>query len=155
MATEGWYYLHTNGELIYKRELGDTAADIRDSDFARGLWPCDPSDRETAWRTLVEALAAGANKTRVLELAAKWQCDDEDAEMYAERIGCNLFMDGNKWCATDGRFIDLQQSPAGFGDTKLEAMAALAVELGYKPSKMWGATFHDLLNTKREVAANG
>ena len=100
MATEGWYYLHTNGELIYKRELGGTAADIRESDFARGLWPCDPGDRELAWRIVVEALAAGANKARVLELAAKWQCDDEDAETYAERVGCNLFMDGNKWCAT-------------------------------------------------------
>ena len=22
MSLEGWYYLHTNGDLIYKRELG-------------------------------------------------------------------------------------------------------------------------------------
>jgi hypothetical protein len=38
---EGWYYLHTNGDLIYKRELGETAADIRESSFARarmGTW---------------------------------------------------------------------------------------------------------------------
>jgi hypothetical protein len=148
MAIEGWYYLHTNGELIYNPELGGTAAYIQESSFARGLWPLDPSDRETGWRTLVEELAAGANKTCVLELAAEWGCDDADAEIYAERIGCNLFTDGKKWRATR-RFIDLQGSPAGFGDTALEAMAALAVELGYKPSKIWGATFHDLLNTKR------
>ena len=60
---QGWYYLHTNGDLIYKRELGGTAADIRESDFAK--------------------------------------------------------------------------------------------QLGYKPSKMWGETFHDLLNHNREVAQHG
>ena len=90
---QGWYYLHTNGSLIYKRELGRTAADIRESDFARGLWPLDPSDREGAWRIVIEGLAAGANP-------------------------------------------------------------ALAKELGYAPTKMWGATFADLLN-KRENARDG
>ena len=25
MSIDGWYYLHTNGDLIYKRELGETA----------------------------------------------------------------------------------------------------------------------------------
>ena len=28
MGLEGWYYMHKNGEMIYKRELGGTAADI-------------------------------------------------------------------------------------------------------------------------------
>jgi hypothetical protein len=65
MSIEGWYYLHTNGELIYKRELGETAADIRESPFAKGLWPLDVSDRENAWRICVEGLAAGANRARV------------------------------------------------------------------------------------------
>jgi hypothetical protein len=50
MALQGWYYLHTNGSLIYKRELGGTAADIRESDFARAMWPLDPADRAGAWR---------------------------------------------------------------------------------------------------------
>lgn len=148
MAIEGWYYLHENGSLIYKRELGGTAADIRESDMALGLWPHDPGDRECAWRICVEGLAAGANPERVAELAEKWRCTDDDADEYATRVGCNLFMDGDKWCATDMHFLDLVQSPAGFGDTKLEAMAALAKDMGYKPSKMWGATFSDLLQRR-------
>jgi hypothetical protein len=45
MSIIGWYYLHENGSLIYKREIGGTAADIRESDLARGLWPLDPQDR--------------------------------------------------------------------------------------------------------------
>ena len=73
MSISGWYYLHTNGELIYKRDLDGTAADIRESDFARALWPMDPTDRESAWTILVEALALGANEERIAELEAALQ----------------------------------------------------------------------------------
>lgn len=142
---EGWYYLHTNGDLIYKRELGATAADIRESDFAKGLWPVDPEDRKGAWNILVEAWAAGAHQHRILELADKWGCNDMDAEHYADIIGAKIFLDGNSWCATRKDFINLQESPAGFGHNALEALAELAKRLGYKPSKMWGAEFSDLL----------
>lgn len=145
MALEGWYYLHTNGSLIYKREMGGTAADILESDFARGLWPCDPTDREGAWRILVEASAAGASKERIADLAKQWRCDDADADIYAERIGVEIELDGNAWCAMPPGFTNLQESAAGFGSTKLEALAELCKEIGYRPSKMWGATFADLL----------
>ncbi len=150
---DGWYYLHTNGELIYKRELGSTAADIRESDFARALWPVDPTDREGAWTILVEALAAGAKPERVAELATKWGCDNEDAQVYADRVGCILRQDGNAWCATKTDFINLQESPAGFGDSCLDAMAHLAKILGYKPSKMWGSHFSDLLKAENKEAS--
>lgn len=149
----GWYYLHTNGDLIYKRDLDGTAADIRESDFARGLWPMEPTDREGAWNIVVEGLAAGAKMARVKELADLWGCDDADAKFYAERIGVKLSRDGNQWCATRWDFQNLQESPAGFGDTCLQAMGALAKELGYRPWKMWGAHFSDLL--KQSVVREG
>jgi len=150
---EGWYYLHTNGELIYKREIdGSTAADIRESDFARGLWPVDPADRAGAWTILVEGLAAGADRPRVLALAERWGCGDGDAEEYAKRLGVRLARDGNQWCATRADFVNLQESKAGFGRTCLEAMADLARELGYRPSKMWGTTFAELVKVT-EVAS--
>ncbi len=38
----------------------------------------------------------------------------------------NLTMDGNQWCATLPDFINLQESPAGFGDTQDGAIANLA-----------------------------
>lgn len=145
MGTIGWYYLHTNNELIYKSD-SEAIADIRESDFARAAWPIDPSDREGAWNLLVEALSLGAKKERVLELAKKWGCDNEDAESYAERVGVVLELDGNAWCAHRKDFENLQESPAGFGDTKLEAMAELCHTLEYKADKLgWGATFKDLL----------
>lgn len=143
----GWYYLHTNGNLIYKRDLEGTAADIRESDFAVALWPMDEGDRLTAWTVLVEGLAAGANKARVEELAAKWNCDDNDADVYGLHVGCLFVRNGDQWAAHRLDFENLQESPSGFGSTKLEAAAALAKALGYRPSKFWGHTFQDLLSS--------
>jgi hypothetical protein len=144
---EGWYYLHVNGQLLYKRELGGTVADLRDSYLVRAVWPVDPTDRAGCWRILVEAWAADANRERVTELAQKWGCDDIDAHEYASRIGAKLVLDGSNWCATKQDFVDLQTSPAGFGATCLEALANLAKALGYKPHKLWGAEFSHLLKT--------
>jgi hypothetical protein len=146
---EGWYYLHENGELIYKLELGGTAADIRDSDLARCMWPMDKADRMGAWNILVEGLALGARKSRVDELAEKWGCNDTDADNYASRLAIRLDMDGNKWCATGPGFTNLQEFPAGFGDTKLEAMAGLAKDMGVHSGKMWRVTFADMLKQEQ------
>lgn len=152
MSIVGWYYLHTNGQLIYKPNSDYVVADIRDSDLAKSLWPVDPSDRFGAWSLLIEALSAGANKDRVNELACKWGCNDNDAIIFAERAGVKLQMDGDKWCATRTDFTNLQEHPAGFGETALVAMSALCTELGYKPSKMWPQTFAKLVSVKQEVA---
>lgn len=149
MSIEGWYYLHTNGELIYKRELGGTAADIRESDFARCLWPMNPADRLCAWNIVVEGLAAGANKERVEELAKLWKCDDDDADIYGLHIGVQFMREGDQWMAHRLDYENLQESPVGFGPTKLEAMSELARALGYQPSKMWGASFADLLGVPK------
>ena len=151
MERKHLYYLHENGDLIHKRELdGSIAAGIRESPFARGLWFIDQNNREHAWNVLVEALAGGAKASRIQELAEFWGCNDSDAPNYAQRLGFLLGKDGSAWCATRGDFINLQESPAGFGNTALEAMAALAKELGYKPSKMWGNTFGSLLTAGRD-----
>lgn len=140
----GWYYLHVNGDLIYKPGSG-AIVDIRDSDLAVAAWPIDLIGRAGAWRVLVEGLAAGAKKSRVDDLAEKWGCSDADAEHYAAHIGAILQKDGNAWMAARRDFINLQESPAGFGDTALEAFAALAKELGYRPAKMWGPEFSSLV----------
>jgi hypothetical protein len=39
-----------------------------------------------------------------------------------------LFMDGNGWCCTRLNFINLQESPAGFGETLYEAQQNLLKE---------------------------
>jgi len=141
----GYYYLHENGQLIFKRDLGDTAADLEESDLVKAFWPINTGDRQSAWDLLVELLASGVNRERIHELSQKWGCNDNDAPTYAERVGAKLFKDGDFWCATRKDFIDLQQSPAGFGDTALEALGKLCKALGFKPHKIWGNRFTDLL----------
>jgi hypothetical protein len=37
----------------------------------------------------------------------------------------NICLDGNAWCATRDGFINLQESPAGFGDTLRETIEDL------------------------------
>ncbi|WP_312740494.1 hypothetical protein [Cedecea neteri] len=144
MSINGWYYLHQNGDLIYKPSP-DAIVDIRDSDFAVCAWPIDVKDRKSAWELLVESLALGANKSRVKELAQKWNCNDSDADMFASVVGVVIKEDGNAWCAHKSDFIDLQVSPSGFGDSKLEALASLAESLGLTGGHIWRNTFSDLV----------
>jgi len=149
MSIQGWYYLHENKELIYKPETdGSTAADIRESNFCHSMWPLDPADRAGAWRILVEASSLDANPARIKELADKWGCNDTDAQIYADSLGVALTLDGNQWCATPPWFSNLQESEAGFGDTCLDALAALCKELGFRGGKMWNATFESLLQAE-------
>ena len=45
-----------------------------------------------------------------------------------------FFKDGNAWCCVRGDFINIQESPAGFGDTMDEALTMLHAEVTGKPS---------------------
>ena len=46
--------------------------------------------------------------------------------------GYAIFRDGGCWCAVPPHFRDLMLDPAGFGDTKEEAVAALHADMGYQ-----------------------
>lgn len=76
---DGFYYLHTNGALIWKRFRPDP------SDFVVQVWAIDTTDRACAWSFLLEALASGASIGRVSELAAKWECNTQDLPRYMAR----------------------------------------------------------------------
>lgn len=124
----GWYYLHQNSDLIFRKFRPE-----EDSSFVQRVWPLNTEDRATAWIILIEALALGARRERVDELATLWGCDDRDAQLLVEHARYpdgtpvfRLYKDGDAWCATFHDFIDLQSSQAGFGDTCLEALADLA-----------------------------
>jgi hypothetical protein len=138
----GWYYLHTNKQLIYKNSP-DAIDDIRESDFCESVWAWD-YERHTAWGILVEALSLGADKDRIKELADKWGCTDIDADNYAAYLGIDIGMDGAAHYARKRDFGNAQENPIGFGETYLEAMANLAKELGYTGGKMWNHTFKTL-----------
>ncbi|KKL19505.1 hypothetical protein LCGC14_2464790 [marine sediment metagenome] len=60
---------------------------------------------------------------------------DGRCTLFVPRLACpnhggprvRTFMDGNKWCAVKPDFVDLMESPAGFGDTREEAIKELGV----------------------------
>jgi len=140
-----WYYLAGDGSLLCSNDLAKLQEDFRYGDI-QAYWFLDTEYRETAWRLLVEAVALGADMGQVRELAALWGCTDEDADIYAKKISVELQIDGNAWCATPPGFVNPAESSIGYGDTKLEALASLATDMGFvKPCKVWGAHFDDLL----------
>lgn len=125
---DGYYYLHTNGDLIYKPAIVvESDPGYFDSPFVKETWGFLKERRECAWTILIEALALGARPSRVKELQQHWKCSNDDASIYAERMGLQIHQDGNSsWCATFSDFVNLQESQAGFGEDALEAFADLA-----------------------------
>ncbi|GAG54003.1 unnamed protein product [marine sediment metagenome] len=124
---KGYYYLHTDGDLIYKNALiVDSDPAYFDSPFVKKYWFFDSEQRFDAWHICIEALALGAKKKRVFELKEKWGLTDEDGKKFAEVAKLKIFKDGDKFCAAFDDFIDIPESQCGFGDTALETFAELA-----------------------------
>lgn len=86
MSITHYYYLHTNGSLICKpASTVENDPQYFDSNFVVKYWPCDLSNRETAWNIIIESLALGADIARVKDLCEKWACDINDAHNYLAR----------------------------------------------------------------------
>lgn len=147
---DGWYYLHVNHDLIYKRDSPGQDADIRESDFATALWAWD-GERATAWQILVEALSLGAKTARIEDLAEAWGCDEKDAITYAISIGAMLNTDGKRKTACRSNFSRTDKSPVGFGNSYLEALADLCKKVGFVGGKLWNASFHDIMRNDKTV----
>ena len=120
MEEASFYYLHTNGDLIHKRFLPDP------SDFVKRTWTFRPEHRESAWILVTEAAALGARSSRIEQLIKKWGLTDKDAEIFAERVGLKLFLDGDQWCAAFGDFVNIQESQCGVGPRAIDALIDLS-----------------------------
>lgn len=83
MSEQGWYYLHENGDLIFKRY----EPEIEAGGFVKRVWALDVSDRAGAWRILLEAAANGAMLSRLIELARKWDVTPQDLPNYMGHAG--------------------------------------------------------------------
>lgn len=84
--TDGYYYLHSNGSLHFKK----FCPEIEDGGFVRMIWPLDLSERGNAWVIAIEAGALGADKSRIEELREKWGLTDTDAWQFARASGMKL-----------------------------------------------------------------
>ncbi len=81
----GYYYLHINGDLIYKPTIVDSDPSYFDSDFVKKYWRFDSEDRNDAWTIILEALMLGADINRIKELSSKWGLTLEDFCKFAQR----------------------------------------------------------------------
>lgn len=85
-----FYYLHTNGSLIYKPHAD--VADLEESDFVVEYWAWN-ENRETLWSILIEGLGLSAapeiTTSHVAEIAPLWHCDARDLMEYMARIDVN------------------------------------------------------------------
>ncbi len=119
MTEPSFYYLHTNGELIWKKFRPES-----DSPFVRKIWTLRPDERESCYIILVEAACMGANMTRILELAKHWGCDGADGLTFCERMG---FICQPKECEAGNGFElwhkeDAPERTHGWGSSPLLAL---------------------------------
>ena len=76
-----FYYLHTNGDLIWKKFEPEY-----DSPFVKKIWPCDVTDRMNAWKIVLEALALKAQHERIRQLCIKWKMGWNDLKEMLFRV---------------------------------------------------------------------
>lgn len=127
MPVEGYYYLHTNGDVIYKKRLDDAQmADFHESPFVVHVWQFDPEERAVAYVIVAEASALGAKPERIEELIAHWNITDEDAQVFAERTHMVLKHDDDHWdCFFEGAPLDGEDPQVGQGKRAIDAIIAL------------------------------
>ena len=75
-----YYYLHTNGELIYKNaysvdSLG--AFDYFDSDFVQKYWIIDTENIKSIKKMISEALKMNVNKSCILDIIKRFKINLE------------------------------------------------------------------------------
>lgn len=76
----GFYYLHTDGNLIFKSQsVMDYDPHYFDSPFVKKVWRIDLRDRFTAWQVVLEALDMGCSIPRAKELSEKWGLTIDDS----------------------------------------------------------------------------
>lgn len=83
----GYYYLHTNGSMIYKNAFAvESDPNYFDSDFVKKYWRFNSESRRDAWTMVLEGLALGMDRTRARELVDKWGLTFDDCMEMLSRV---------------------------------------------------------------------
>lgn len=126
-----FFYLHANGDLIYKSQAEER--DFLESPFALAYWPVDTLNRANAWSILVEAGAMGATPEALQRLQAAWSCDDGDGLVFAGLCGLQLQINHSRGqCICD---IPGAVGAVVSGNSVLSALVELARFLGTRSAK--------------------
>lgn len=100
---DGYYYLHTNGEVIYKPFIDlQQMDDFEQSPFVKRYWIADHKDRTNAWIIAVEAAAYGAAEGAIERLKKGWGLTDEDGEKFLQHVRVlHGKLDSGEWIVWD------------------------------------------------------
>jgi hypothetical protein len=112
------------------KKMGFDSMTVKPSDGGMRFFTAVPSETEAQRESREQkAQIKKADKRKVdLELTIS-ESLSEIANIDDENPNYDIFMDGDSICATKKDFINLQESPAGFGDTKAEAISELESQL--------------------------
>ena len=84
----------------------------------------------------IENLESSENATKATSLVSNFLSNLNDYISHINELNdeydrdeYRIFKDGSAWCATRGGFVNLQESPAGFGETPSDALNELQMEL--------------------------
>jgi len=98
---------------------------------------------------VIESLAMGVSMAHVMEVLEDNHIDADDCVNYINYLGAKLSKDGNEWCVTRGDFINLQESPSGFGNTPMDALTNLLNNSGFKHRHVWGDDINSLIKCEK------
>jgi hypothetical protein len=122
MSLIGYFYLHENKDIIFKREKPE----MEIGGFVKRVWPFDPEDRAGAYCILIEAAVMDVKPERLETLLEKWQITDDDCLIAAGYYSMLLFQNAprglwNKWAV---RWAE-HDTPIGYGPTAFLSMVDL------------------------------
>lgn len=125
----GYYYLHVNGNLIWKRYIDDKQEEeIYNSDLVKKFWTIRENERESLWAVAIEAYCWGNEVTapQVEEFSIKHNLSNLDGEFFAERAGMYVAQSSDS-VYTVGFIGDIGATPQiGTGKNALKAFIDLA-----------------------------
>jgi len=140
-----FYYLHENGDLIYKNPQFINEEDFIESPFVKTYWFLDTTRRETVWEFLIEAYGY-ASKNRIYDLCSKWGIDDKDAIYYIKYLN-NISNKKFRYEFGESNMLEFDNIILK-GNSYLHMLNSICHSIKYKIEKPRINTFHNLLKAQ-------
>lgn len=102
MEDPAYYYLHENGDLIYKNPKAYSTEDFEESPFVKIYWIIDLENRLDAYHMLISASICGAKQDRIDDLKKKWGITDKDTQVYCDYVNIVYKETENGWIVYGG-----------------------------------------------------
>lgn len=89
-----YFYLHTNGRIIFKKRTSEE--ELEESPFVQAWWKINTDEVSDMIRMLIRAHTIGT-KEDMDDLVRAWNISDADCEVYAKKEGLKYERVGGMW----------------------------------------------------------